>query len=266
MTNWRRIKAWVAVIALSGAVMHGGQLQAPRYAERVDVERILVDVRVLDHAGQPVLGLIADDFRVKIGGTPVAVQSITWVGGVDSNDAAGRSTAVERSGPMDGEVAGRLIIFLFQKDLEPSRIIGLMRMLVEAQGVLDGLTPYDRVAVLSFDSHLKIWVDFTNDRDRLLRVLTHGILFEDPAPTARGVACFASQTARIRRMLARRTRSKRRFTLSPTHCTTCRVRNRSSSSAMASAASAGQAFRWSMATARRETRWLLRGHQCSHST
>ena len=55
-----------------------------------------------------------------------------------------------------------------------------MRMLVEAQGFLDGLTPHDRVAVLSFDSHLKIWLDFTNDRDRLLRVLQHGILFDDP--------------------------------------------------------------------------------------
>jgi hypothetical protein len=75
-----------------------------------------------------------------------------------------------------------LIVFLFQKDLEPSRIIGLMRMLVEVQGFLDGLTPHDRVAILSFDSNLKIWVDFTNDRDRLLRVLKHGILFEDPPP------------------------------------------------------------------------------------
>lgn len=141
-----------------------------------------MDVRVVDHGGQPVLGLSADDFRVKIGGTPVAVQSITWVGGADSNDASARSPAVELSGPMDREVAGRLIIFLFQKDLEPSRIIGLMRMLVEAQGFLDGLTPLDRVAVLSFDSHLKIWLDFTNDRARLIRVLKHGILFEDPSP------------------------------------------------------------------------------------
>ena len=128
--------ASVAGIALCVASVHSRQLPKPRYAERVDVERILVDVRVLDHAGHPVLGLSADDFRVKIGGTPVAVQSITWVGGLDSNDAAKRSTAVELSGPMDREVAGRLIIFLFQKDLEPSRIVGLMRMLVEAQGVL----------------------------------------------------------------------------------------------------------------------------------
>lgn len=182
MTDRSHIKFWVAAMALSGAVAFGQQLQEPRYAERVDVERVLVDVRVLDSAGQPVLGLGADDFTVKIGGKPVEVQSITWVGGADSNDTAVLPQAVELRGSTDSEPLGRLIIFLFQKDLEPSRIIGLMRMLVEAQGFLDGLTPHDRVAVLSFDSHLKIWLDFTSDRDRLIRVLKHGILFEDPSP------------------------------------------------------------------------------------
>ena len=43
-----------------------------------------VDVRVLDRAGQPVIGLGAGDFRVKIGGKPLEVQSIVWVGGDDS--------------------------------------------------------------------------------------------------------------------------------------------------------------------------------------
>jgi len=169
----------VGALVLSGALVQGQQPQQPRYAERVDVERVLVDVRVVDSTGQPVTGLGADDFKVKIGGKPVAVHSMTWVGGADSI-AAARPQTVELHGATDGDAPGRLIVFLFQKDLEPSRIVGLMRMLVEAQGFLDGLSLHDRVAVLSFDSHLKIWLDFTNDRDRLLRVLKHGILFEDP--------------------------------------------------------------------------------------
>ena len=167
-----------SVIALSSVAAHA-QSREPRYAERVDVERVLVDVRVVDSAGQALLGLGADDFKVKIGGKPVAVQSVMWVGGADEN-VNERSQPVERRGSTDREPQGRLIVFLLQKDLEPSRIVGLMRMLVEAQGFLDGLTPHDRVAILSFDSHLKIWLDFTSDRDRLLRVLKHGILFEDP--------------------------------------------------------------------------------------
>jgi VWFA-related protein len=166
-------------MVLSDVLAHTQQLPQPRYAERVDVERVLVDVRVVDPKGQPIVGLAAEDFTVKIGGAPAAVQSIIWVGGADQDAGSVRPQA-EPERVSETDAPGRLIVFLFQKDLEPSRIVGLMRMLVEAQGFLDGLTPYDRVAILSFDYHLKIWVDFTSDRERLLRVLKHGILFEDP--------------------------------------------------------------------------------------
>ena len=94
---------------------------------------------------------------------------------------------------------GRLIVFLFQKDLEPSRIVGLMRMLLKSRRLLDTLTPNDRVAILSFDSHLKIWTDFTNDRERFDRVLAHGMLFERPAarpsPLSRRLSSASTRTA-----------------------------------------------------------------------
>jgi VWFA-related protein len=169
----------------------------PRYAERVDVERVLVDVRVVDSFGQPVLGLTTDDFRVKIGGKPVAVQSITWVGGAKSSETAVPVQAEQARASNEANPLGRLIVFLFQKDLEPSRIMGFMRMLIEAQNILDDLTPNDRVAILSFDYHLKVWIDFTNDRERLLQVLNRGILFEDPRPveTASEVSLFSRLSA-----------------------------------------------------------------------
>jgi hypothetical protein len=44
----------VCLALLLGAVLaHGQEKPAPRYAERVDVERVLVDVRVLDSQGPP---------------------------------------------------------------------------------------------------------------------------------------------------------------------------------------------------------------------
>jgi len=75
-----------------------------------------------------------------------------------------------------------LIVFLFQKDLEPSRIGGLMRMLIETRTFLESIGAEDRVAVLSFDSHLRVWLDFTSRLDRVRQVLEHGILFETPKP------------------------------------------------------------------------------------
>ena len=77
-----------AVMALGNTFAYSQQPQQPRYAERVDVERVLIDVRVVDGIGQPVLGLAAEDFRVKIGKKPAAVQSIAWVGAAASKDAA----------------------------------------------------------------------------------------------------------------------------------------------------------------------------------
>jgi VWFA-related protein len=159
----------IFALLLGGVVAHGQDKPSQRYAEQVDVERVLVDVRVLDNQGAAVLGLGADDFSVKIGGKPVPIESAVWFGGAKSD-----------AGPVTPE--GRLIIFLFHKDFESSRLPGLMRMLIESQSFIEGLTPRDRVAVLSFDSQLKIWLDFTSDREAVRRVLQRSILFEDPPP------------------------------------------------------------------------------------
>jgi VWFA-related protein len=174
----RSLVATVAIATLVAGLPMRAQ-QPPRFNERVDVARTIVDARVLDDRGDPVLGLTADDFKVSIDGKTARVETATWVGGrgPDLDAAPLESTPLWEAGAIG---PGRLIVFLFQKDLEPSRIVGLMRMLLKSRDFLDALTPNDRVAILSFDSHLKIWTDFTNDRERLDRVLAHGLLFERP--------------------------------------------------------------------------------------
>jgi VWFA-related protein len=146
--------------------------QPPPYTERVEVTRLLLDARVLDDRGQPVRDLTADDFIVTVGGKVARVESAVWVGAEANPAPVGADIRV---GPAD---EGRLIVFVFQKSLEPTRIAGFMRMLIEARGVLDTLSPRDRVAVLSFDSRLQVWVDFTNDYARVRRIFEDGILFE----------------------------------------------------------------------------------------
>jgi VWFA-related protein len=157
----------------------GAQQPPPRFGEHVDVARVMLDARVLDDRGDPLRGLTADDFKVRIDGKSVRVDSATWVGEAATGPSS--SPAVELA-PSEPLPAGRLVVFLFQKDLEPSRIVGLMRMLFKSRRFLEGLTPNDRVAVLSFDSHLQIWTDFTADRERLDRVLAHDVLFERAPP------------------------------------------------------------------------------------
>ncbi len=178
------MRAFCLVSALvAGLAIANAQQKPPaRFVERVDVERVVVDVRVLDDSGQPVLGLEADDFDVKVGRARVAIESSMWVG----EDHEGAKTFGEDHEVTKARSAeqGRLIVFLIQKDFETSRLSGLMRLLVEGRNFIEELTSRDRVAVLSFDTHLKIWLDFTREREPVRRVLQRGILFETPHPVA----------------------------------------------------------------------------------
>ena len=124
-------------------------------------------------------GLTADDFSVEVDGRLARVETATWVGGGEDLEA---ETAGVRpmTRPDAGPPIGRLIVFLFQKDLEPSRVIGLMRMLMKSRDLVSTLSPDDRIAMLSFDSHLRIWTDFTNDRGRLEGILAHDLLLGTP--------------------------------------------------------------------------------------
>src|SRR5262245_52307138 len=149
--------------------------QQPQFTDRVDVSRVVIDARPLDGRGNAILGLTADDFAVRIGRRPVRVESATWVG-ADSSEVL--PPAADAGVSADLLPRGRLIVFLFQKDLEPSRIIGLMKILFRAKTFVETLGPDDRVAIVSFDSHLKIWIDFTNDKAELLRILDRGLLLE----------------------------------------------------------------------------------------
>jgi VWFA-related protein len=153
--------------------------QPPRFRDRVDVARLVVDARALDSKGNAIPGLTAEDFLVRIRNRPARVESATWVGAASDAEAPTVAGNVVTSQAIP---RGRLIVFLFQKDLAAVRIIGLMRMLFRAKTVLDTLGPDDRVAVVSFDSHLKIWTDFTNDRATVRRIFDRGLLLERPQP------------------------------------------------------------------------------------
>jgi VWFA-related protein len=174
-----RVLPALAACAVLAAAGHA-QEQQP-FSERVDVQRVLLDVHVTDGYGQPLEDLTAGDFRVRIGGTVARVESAIWVAGALRDETA---SALLRSPAATAPVAvdGRLIVFLIQKDLEPSRIIGLMRLLIEAKPFFASFTPRDRIAVLSFDSRLRVWTDFTNDLERIRALLQHDILMSAPPP------------------------------------------------------------------------------------
>ena len=181
-----RIPSWHAAFAIALVTAAAGSAsgQAPGakpYTERVDVHRVLLDVRVTDGLGQPIEALTKADFVVRIDGKPVPVESAAWVTGALRTEGFMTTPAASPVATTLPAVEGRLIVFLIQKDLEPTRITGLMRLLIDARPFFAAFTPRDRVAVLSFDSRLRIWSDFTNDLERVRSVLQHDILLGEPA-------------------------------------------------------------------------------------
>ena len=74
---------WLAgVVALSTAFsLRAAGQDPPRFTEKVDVARILLDVRVIDPRGRPLLGLQPADFEVRIDGKAARVESVQHVTG-----------------------------------------------------------------------------------------------------------------------------------------------------------------------------------------
>ncbi|HET9794129.1 MAG TPA: VWA domain-containing protein [Thermoanaerobaculia bacterium] len=157
---------------------------AGRFQETVSSEKVVVDVHVIDYAGNPLTGLSASDFALRVDGSSVPVESVEWVSTAGAPVPAPGSAAEEPPGARLGAIPGRLIVIFFQTDYEESRITGQMRMIREAHAFLDTCSPDDRIAVLSFDSHLKLRQDFTGDHQKLRHAIDRTLYFDrvDPPP------------------------------------------------------------------------------------
>src|SRR5438477_3883575 len=79
---------------------------------------------------------------------------------------------------------GRLLIFFFQTDFARhySRVSGQMAILQKIDSLLEWLEPDDRVAVLSFDSHLKFRLDFSDDKHRIEAAMKDALATDEPGP------------------------------------------------------------------------------------
>src|ERR1700704_1307137 len=177
-----RCHSTATVIALFLAMSALAQVQ-----EQITVERILVDTRVTDDHGNPIPGLKTSDFKVRVDGKPASVESIEWI----PETAAARELANIDAAIADVNTTldqpaphGRLLIFFYQTDFarNSSRIAGQMQTVVNANDWLDWLDSEDRVAVFSFDSHLKFRLDFTNNKDHIKDAMEQALLTNEPPP------------------------------------------------------------------------------------
>jgi len=181
-------------LLLSGAA--GGQETRDRdkkdkvFRGEITVSLMPVAVRVVDDAGHPILGLKPEDFRVRVGRREIPVVGLDWIGDGEAESSiplpvpagADSGEAIEPPPPLPG----RLVVFFVQADLNPTRISGQLRMRPYTRELLGTLKPRDRAAVVSFDSHLKLWQDFTADRAALHAALDEAMLYSHEHAVAPG--------------------------------------------------------------------------------
>ncbi len=168
----------------------------------VETSRVVLEARVTDGKGRPIVDLGPPDFRLEVDGRPVPLESAVWV-------AEAPVTAPDRpegEAPDAAFVApppgpGRLVVLLFQKDFEGSRLRGLLRGLRQAKDLVVPLSPRDRVAILTYDSRLRLHLDFTADQALVRRTIDESVLLRWPAPPEPGPP--PSLAAHLRREEAR---------------------------------------------------------------
>ncbi|HXI12806.1 MAG TPA: VWA domain-containing protein [Thermoanaerobaculia bacterium] len=205
----QRLKSWLAVIpgALCGiALSYPILAQEMKIGETIEVSRVIVDAHVVYDDGSPVLGLEASDFRVRIDRRPAEIESLEWV---SASTPYGEGVAPSGTGESFDVPTpkGRLLVMFFQTDFQraDSRLGGQIRMIHYAKEFLETLSEDDRVAVVSFDSHLKLRQDFTSDRNRLIRAIEESVRIDTPAPLE--IVAEPSLRARLTALAARNSKS-----------------------------------------------------------
>ena len=148
----------------------------------------------MDGSGRAIPNLSASDFAVTIEGTTAKIDTVEWVP-ADAATVQNESTFQRQSSPAPTATNDRWIVFLYQKHPDLSDVEGFMRLSREMDNLTKVVGQHDHVAVLSFDTSLHYWLDFTNDTQRVRQVMTHDLLVA--APPAVGVDVFPALTARL---------------------------------------------------------------------
>ena len=150
-----------------------------------------VTVHATARSGEPVRGLGPRDLRLFVDGRDVPIESLEWVSnepasaGKTPPSAEPRPTATAEAETPETPAppAGRLIVLLFQWNIEGTKVEGHVRMSRQALEFLDTLQPDDRVAVATFGSRLWLRQDFTSDRALLRSAVQNALVLENGPAT-----------------------------------------------------------------------------------
>lgn len=193
----RRLMLAVALTASLGGRVASAQPQQSTPVFRAGVDLVAVDVSVVDGEGRPVEGLRAEDFSLKVNGTPRAISSVEYIPqGAPVTDRAASVTGWHYSSN-EGASVGRLIMLAVdESSLPPGDGKAVMNT---AARFVDQLSPSDRIGLYVFPGTGPT-IDFTAEhgvvRDGLSKIngkaeildTTHNIGWSEAVAIDRGDA------------------------------------------------------------------------------
>lgn len=149
--------------------------------ERVVVERVVVTGRVIDRFANPIPGLAASDFRLRVDGREAVIESVEWIpprprseqgpiAATTTAEALEEDLAPKRPAPAGQATlaaTSRTIVMLFQWEIAGQKDTGFVRMMRQAERLIDSCDPEDRIAVFSYGSSLRLLQDLTTDHAAL---------------------------------------------------------------------------------------------------
>jgi VWFA-related protein len=153
--------------ALAAGAAGAGTPPLPSFAERVDVRQVNLEVFVTDAQGRPVTDLAASDFRVFEDGSPVALQSFSWVDG--GKGTAGKPVPGTQVAGAADETPVRAVVVL---DEEHTRAPNRAALFTRLGEVLAGRLPRgSQVTIMRYNGGMSVLLPFTGDRRDILAAL-----------------------------------------------------------------------------------------------
>jgi len=153
--------------------------RAPRGKIRVTTNLVLIDVRVTDHNGKPIRGLKPEQFTLLEDDKPQKISTFQYFD-VAVIETAGTTEQKPVIVPLAGmaptekvqeQIRNRRLIVLFY-DLTSMQPDELLRATKSGeQYVKEQMSPADLVALVTFGNQLRVLVNFTNNRDTLMRAI-----------------------------------------------------------------------------------------------
>ncbi len=180
----RRLAILLAALLLPTLASAQDPKLEDQFGEEITVSLISMTVRAVDGRGRPVTGLGPEDFRVRVGKKEIPVVGVDWFSSGEPApvvEAPGVPTpeTVTTVTVTEPRPAGKLVVFWVQSDFDPSRVSGQLRLWPYIDEFIQTLHPADRMAVISYDSHLHLRQDFTQDLETVHAAIYRGMLHGD---------------------------------------------------------------------------------------